>query len=361
MKKQIVANVFSPDRVRLLDGPFRDAMLRTRSVLLALDPERLLRPFRLTAGLPSNAAPLGGWESPEGELRGHTLGHYLSASAWMAAGTGESEFKQRIDHIVNVLTECQAALVAQASHPGYLAAFPESFFDRVERRDPVWAPYYTLHKILSGLLDAYRIVGNHQALEIATGIAAWIRSRVDRLTFEQMQITLLNEPGGMNAVLAELYVITRDPEHLRLSLAFNDEVVLQPLAQGEDRLDRLHANTQIPKIIGVACQYETNGDPALRTLAEFFWEQVALRRSYVIGGNSDDELFFPVERFDQHLSSVTAETCNTYNMLKLTQHLFSWKPSARTMDFYERALFNHILGSQDPETGRTIYFASLNP
>lgn len=352
---------FPLQQVRLLDGAFRQAMERDQRYLLQLEPDRFLHTFRQTAGLPTSATPFGGWESEDCELRGHSLGHYLSACSLMYANGAGSEFKARVDAIVSELAIIQDALPSQGYHPGYLSAYPEEFFDRVDRRDPVWAPYYTLHKILAGLLDAYELCGNQQALQILEKLAGWLQFRVNRLSLEEMQISLLMEPGGITEALANLYRITGKPEHLHLLLAFNHEHVLAPLARGEDQLDRQHANTQIPKAIGAALQYEVTGDLASRRAAEFFWERVALARSYAIGGHSDDELFFPVDRFAQHLTAASAETCNTYNMLKLTRHLFSWEPSARTMDFYERGLFNHILGSQDPESGMMIYFASHRP
>jgi uncharacterized protein len=352
---------FDLTQVRLLNGPFRDAMQRDQAYLLSLDTNRLLHNFRKNAGLPSTAEPYGGWEAPESELRGHFLGHYLSACSMMFASTGILIFKQRVDELITGLAQVQAVLSCQVSHPGYLSAFPESFFDRVEHREPVWAPFYTLHKLMAGLLDAFSHVQNDLALEILEKIAGWLQARVERLSHEQMQIVLLAEFGGMNEVLANLCAVTGKPEHLRLSLAFNDDLVFDPLARGEDRLDRMHANTQIPKIIGAARQYELTSDSRYYQIVRFFWQQVAFQRSYAIGGNSDDELFFPVDKFCEHLSPVTAESCNTYNMLKLTRHLFAWSPSSPIMDFYERALYNHILGSQDPETGMMIYFASLKP
>ncbi len=347
--------------VRLLNGPFKAAMQRDEQYLLALDPDRLLHTFRITAGLPSSATPVGGWENPQCELRGHTLGHYLSACALMYASTGNEHFKTRVDGIVTELATCQDALPTQGYTPGFLSAYPESFFDRVERREPVWAPYYTLHKIMAGLLDAHVHCGNQQALEVLEKLAGWIAFRFSRLSYEQRQLMLDTEYGGMNELLANLYAVTGKPQHLDLARAFNHDLVLEPLARGEDKLDRLHANTQIPKVIGAAREYEVTGEAHFRKMATFFWERVALFRSYAIGGNSDHEHFFPIDRFDEHLSPVAAETCNTYNMLKLTRHLFAWEPSARFMDFYERALFNHILGSQDPSTGMMIYFGSLKP
>ncbi len=356
------AEPFDLTQVRLHAGPFREAMRRDQTFLLQLEPDRLLHTFRVNAGLLSDAEPLGGWESPGAELRGHFLGHYLSACSLMYASTDDGRFKERADYIVAALARCQEALPAQGYNRGFLFASPESLFDRVDIRAPVWAPYYTLHKLIAGLTDAHLYCDNGQALEALEKLADWLRFRVERLPSERMQEALtMEEHGGISLALVNLYAVTGQPEHLELARAFKHEVFLEPLARGEDRLDRTHANGQIPKAIGAAREYELTGERRLRDAAEFFWQRVARRRSYAIGGNSDDEWFFPVERFAQHLSAVTCETCNTYNMLKLTRHVFAWEPTAEKMDYYERALVNHILGSQDPETGMMIYFAPLKP
>jgi DUF1680 family protein len=334
-------------------------MERDKSYLLRLDPDRLLHTFRLNVGLPSDAQPYGGWEAPNVELRGHTLGHYLTASALMYRSTGDPELRRRIDYVVGELARCQAASPKAGYHEGYLSAFPESFIDRVEKRQPVWAPWYTLHKIYAGLLDAYRLAGNAQALEVLTGAADWIAYRVDHLTPVQMEASLQTEFGGMNDVLASLYATTGNARHLALARAFDHDAVFDPLARGEDALDGLHANTQIPKAIGAAREYEITGETRYRDVARFFWDRVARHRSYAIGGHSDRESFFPVTDFRQHLSGETAETCNTYNMLKLTRRLFAWEPDAREMDFYERGLYNHILASQEPGRGMFVYLMPL--
>jgi len=356
-----LARPFPLRDVRLLDGPFRDAMVRDQQYLLALDPDRLLHNFRVTAGLPSAAAPLGGWEAPDVELRGHTVGHYLSALALMYAGTGDARFKARGDQVVAELARIQAAMPSRGFTPGYLSAFPEELIDRVEARQRVWAPYYTLHKLLAGLLDMHRLCGNAQALDVLVRKAAWVTRRVDRLPREKQQAMLMTEFGGMNEVLAELYAYTGDPVHLRLAKVFDHEVLFDQLARREDTLDGLHANTQIPKVIGAAREYELTDDARYRDIATYFWDRVANHRSYANGGHSDDEAFFPVDQFGRHLGAASSETCNTYNMLKLTRHLFGWAPSAATMDFYERGLYNHILASQDPATGMMIYYCPLKP
>lgn len=355
------ARPFPLEAVRLLDGPFRDAMQRDAQYLLELDADRLLHNFRVNAGLPSTATPLGGWEAPDVELRGHTVGHYLSALALMYASTGEAVFKGRADLLVAELAKVQQALAAMSSHPGYLSAFPESFIDRVEARQRVWAPYYTLHKIMAGLLDVYEHTGNRQALDVVVRMADWVKFRMDRLPREKQQAMLMTEYGGMNEVLANLYAFTGNPEHLRLARAFDHDFLFDPLAGGQDPLDGLHANTQIPKIIGAAREYELTGETRYRDIATFLWRRVALFRSYANGGHSDGEAFFPPEEFSRHLGASSSETCNTYNMLKLTRHLFAWSPATETMDFYERGLYNHILASQDPATGMMIYYCPLRP
>ena len=360
-KVALVARPFPLDEVRLLDGPLRDAMLRDQQFLLALDPDRLLHNFRVTAGLESHAQPLGGWEAPGVELRGHSVGHYLSALSLMYASTGDERFKARADLMVAELAKVQAAMPSRGFHKGYLSAYPEELIDRVEKRVPVWAPYYTLHKILAGLLDSYELCGNRQALDVLQRAVAWVQFRMDRLTHEQQQLMLETEFGGMNEVLANLYAVTGNPDHLRLARAFDHDAVFGPLADGRDPLDGLHANTQIPKMIGAAREYELTGDERYRKIAATFWTRVAESRSYANGGHSDDEHFFPVTDFAYHLGAESSETCNTYNMLKLTRHLFAWAPSAAAMDFYERGLYNHILASQDPATGGMIYYCPLKP
>ena len=360
-KVPIVAVAFNLQDVRLLDGPFREAMLRDQKYLLDLDPDRLLHNFRVTAGLPSSAQPLGGWEDPKGELRGHSVGHYLTACALMFASTGDARFKDKANYIVAELAKVQAALPAKGYHPGFLSAYPEEFFDRVEKRVQVWAPYYTLHKIMAGLLDMDLYCDNRQALKIVTKMADWVNFRVGRLTDEQHQASLETEHGGMNDVLANLYAVTGNAEYLQLAFKFNHKRLFDQWAAGEDKLDRLHGNTQFPKVIGAVREYELTGEKRCLDIATFFWDRVALHRSFVIGGNTNGESFFPVDQFSRNLGPSSTETCNTYNMLKLTRALFALEPTADKMDFYERGLFNHILASQDPATGMMCYYVPLRP
>lgn len=350
----LAANPFPLTAVRLLDGPFKHAMELDRRYLLSLDPDRLLHNFRVQAGLPSSAKPLGGWEEPKCEVRGHSVGHFLSASAMMYASTGDPRLKQRADYVVAELAKCQARFPS-----GYLSAFPESFIDRVAAGKPVWAPWYTLHKIYAGLLDVHLLCGNRQALEVLEKAVAWVQSRTDKLSDTQMQRMLDNEHGGMNEVLAELAAVTGKEAYLRLAQRFNHRAVLDPLSRREDQLTGLHANTQFPKILGVARQYELTGLAYGRTIATFFWETVTRERSYVTGGNSDGEVFSPKEELSKHLGPSTTESCNTYNMLKITRRLFGWDPRPEYADYYERALLNHILASQHPETGMMLYYLPL--
>ena len=353
-KVPLAVQPFELSQVRLLDGPFKHAMDLDHKYLLSLDADRLLHTFRTNARLPSSTKPLGGWEEPNSEVRGHSLGHYLSACALMYASTGDAKLKEKAGYLVAELAKCQAQFPS-----GYLSAYPEEFIERVEAGKRVWAPWYTLHKIYQGLLDVHVLCGNAQALEVLKKACAWIRGRTDKLDDAAMEKMLHNEHGGMNDVLAELYAVTGEQMYLNLSLRFNHHAVLDPLSRREDKLTGLHANTQFPKILGAARQHELTGEPGLRTIATFFWDVVTKERSYVIGGNSDNEAFSPKEELSRHIGPSTTETCNTYNMLKITRRLFRWDPRPEYADYYERALLNHILCSQNPETGMVCYYVPL--
>ena len=348
------AEPFALQDVRLLDGPFKHAMELDRRYLLSLDVDQLLHDFRLNAGIHSPAKPLGGWEEPKSEVRGHFVGHYLSACALMYASTGDEKLKEKGNAVVKGMAECQQKLGT-----GYLSAYPEEFIDRVEACKPVWAPYYTLHKIYAGLLDMYVYCDNQQALEVCRKFADWAIARNSRLSDEKMQSMMGNEHGGMNEALANLYGLTGQRKYLDIAGRFNHMAVLGPASKQQDRLTGLHANTQIPKFVGTARQYELTGRDWLKTASLFFWNTVVHERSYVIGGHSDNEGFSPKERLSEALGPSTTETCNTYNMLKLTRHLFCWEPRAEYADYYERALYNHILASQNPKTGMMCYYVPL--
>lgn len=348
------ARPFDLRDVTLLDGPFREAMRRNQRYLHDLESDRLLWYFRKTAGLATPDDPMGGWERME--LRGHTMGHYLSACALMVASTGDEKLKAKADAIVAELARCQKALGS-----GYLSAYPEEQIDRVIALKQVWAPWYTLHKIYAGLIDMHVYCGNAQALEIAQGMARWAKGRLDKLDRAAMQEMLNHtEQGGMNETLANLYGVTGERDWLELAERFNADAYNNPLILHRDELKGLHVNSFIPNVIGTARQYELAGDPTNRRIAEFFWRSVVHGRTYCTGGTSIDEHWRsdPYRLADQ-LGAHTQETCCTYNMLKLTRHLFAWEPDAAYMDYYERNLINSILATQDPATGMMMYFVTL--
>jgi len=367
-----VATPFPLSSVRVLGGPFETSHRATAAYLLELEPARLLAGFRVNSGLPANAEIYGGWET--GGLSGHSLGHYLTACAQEYAQTGDARYKAKVDAVVEGLVECQ-----RARPDGFLAAFRFSEgFDRA-RLDKIWAevaagnlrsggfdlngmwsPWYVHHKVFAGLLDAQALCGNKYALGVAEKFGDWAYDITKNLTPEQWQKMLGTEYGGMNESLAELYARTKKPKYLELARKFYDNRVLEPLSKGEDNLSGKHSNTQIPKLIGLARLYELTGDEKDRKTAAFFWDRVVNHHTYAIGGNSNGEYLGPPDQLSERLSTNTAETCNTYNMLKLTRHVFSWDPQASQMDFYERAYLNHILASQDPSTGMVTYFVPLS-
>jgi len=348
--------------VRLLNSPFRDALDRDSGYLLSLSADRLLHRFHENAGLPPKAPVYDGWES-EG-LSGHTLGHYLSACSMMYAATGATVFADRVAYIVRELARCQ-----DARGTGYVGAIPheDSIWAQVARGDihssgfdlnGGWSPWYTVHKVLSGLEDAYLYTGNREALRVATRLADWTGKELNALNDAQVQHMLACEHGGMNDALANLYAITGNKKYLDLSWKFDHKAILDPLAKGQDPLPGKHSNTQIPKIIGCARRFELSGDARDSAIARNFWNIVVDHHTYVIGGNSDHEYLGEPDRLNDYLSESTCESCNTYNMLKLTRHLFTWNPDGRLGDYYERAIYNHILASQNPEA-MMCYFVSL--
>ncbi|HEX4964800.1 MAG TPA: beta-L-arabinofuranosidase domain-containing protein [Thermoanaerobaculia bacterium] len=342
-------------RIRLRPGPFLDAAEVNRRFVLGLDPDRLLHTFRITAGLPSSAEPLGGWERPDNELRGHFTGHYLSACALMSASLGDDAVKARGDLMVSELAKCQKALGS-----GYLSAFPEEFFDRLREGQPVWAPWYTLHKIMAGLLDMHVHAGNTQALEVLKGMAGWTGRWVRPLGETHMARVLEREYGGMNEVLYNLSAVTGDEGHRELAHHFDHERIFAPLAAGRDELKGLHANTTIPKIIGAARRYELTGEMRYRQIAEYFWREVTGRRAYCTGGSSNGEGWESEPgTLAAELSGYTQECCVTYNLLKLTGHVFTWTADPACADYTERALFNGILGTQHPADGSKLYYVPL--
>jgi DUF1680 family protein len=326
-----------------------------RGFLLAIDPERLLHTFRITAGLPSSAEPLGGWEAPANELRGHFTGHYLSACALMYAQTGDPAMRERGKYVAERLKQCQSAIGS-----GYLSAFPEELFDRLKAGQPAWAPFYTLHKIMAGLLDTYALGGDPGALDTLLGMATWIERWTQPLNSTQMALILEREYGGMNEVLYNLADAVQDQRWIRLARRFEREWLFTLLAAGRDELQGLHANTTIPQVIGAARGFEVTGRARQRAVAEFFWHTVAERRCYCTGGTSNEESWNAAPGHLAHeLSGYTQESCVTYNMQKLSRHVFSWTRDAQVADYYERAFYNGILGVQHPDDGDKLYYLPL--
>lgn len=363
--------------VTLLPGPFRDNMTRDLEYLASFDCDRLLAPFEQVAGLPPRASSLGGWESQG--LASHYCGHYLSAAAMMHAHTHDSRLAGKVDYLLPRLAACQEANGRDdPDFRGYCAGIPQSkpaykqvLAGHIDVKNPhalysfslngLWSPWYTVHKIMAGLRDVYLYMGRAQAREILLGMTDWAAQFPRRLSVAQMQLMLVSEQGGMNEVLADVYAMTGEAAHRTLAGQFNQAAQLAPLMRHEDILDGLHSNQYIPRVIGIARQYELTGSSDYRTGAEFFWQNVVRHRTFVFGGNGDRENFFPIRDAAQHLSVGSAETCCTYNMLKLTNHYFCWNASMEAADFYERALINQILGSQDPATGGMTYYFSMQP
>jgi len=355
---------FALGDVDLLDGPFLKARLRSQQYLLSLEPDRMLHAFRVNAGLPPRAEIYGGWESnptwTELHCQGHTLGHYLSGCSIMYGATRDLRFKQRTDYIVAELRDCQVS-----SKTGLVTAFPEgnSLLDTVlSGKKYTGVPWYTIHKVCAGLRDASLYTNNPMALEVLTGYCDWAVTATAALTDEQFQTMLDEEHGGMNEVLADVFEMTGDTRYQTLAKRFCHRKVLEPLARSRDHLDGLHANTQIPKVIGFNRLYRQTGHRDYLVASTFFWKTVANTRSFVNGNHGEGEHFFPVAEFSEHVFSAKAsETCCDYNMLKLTRMLFELNPSAAYADFYERALYNDILASQDPDTGMVTYFQGNRP
>ena len=355
---------FELSEVTLLDGPFKHATDLNINSLLNYEPDRLLSKFRSEAGLQAKAPPYEGWEAET--IAGHSLGHYLSACALMYQSTNDERFLERVNYIVNELGECQ-----MADGDGYFGAFPNGkkiLEEEVATGDirsqgfdlnGIWVPYYTQHKLMAGLRDAYHLCGITKALEIEIDFADWLGGIVENLNHEQIQEMLDCEHGGINEVLVDLYIDTDNEKFLQLSRIFHHESILDSLAAEVDILPGKHGNTQIPKLIGLARRYEATGDPEDKNAALFFWKTVVDHHSYTTGGHGNHEYFGQPDQLRNRLSDETTETCNVYNMLKLTHHIFQWDPSAKVADYYERALFNHILASQHPRDGRVIYNLSL--
>jgi DUF1680 family protein len=371
--KNVIPDVARPlplSAVRLTGGPLKRAQDLNAEYLLKLEPDRMMAYYRKRAGLEPRAQGYGGWDGDGKNLTGHIAGHYLSAVSLMYAATGDTRFKERADYIVKEMKEVQ-----DKNGDGYLGALQDaqghdgrekfnevasgnirsSFFDL----NGLWSPWYTLHKTFAGLRDSYRFTGNRTALEVEIKFATWAEGILLKLDEAQTQKMLNTEFGGMNEVLADLYADTGDKRWLNLSHHFDHHAVLDPLARGEDRLAGLHGNTQVPKLLGVLMRYIYAGEKSDGAAAEFFWDAVALHHSYATGGHGRDEYFGPPDELSERVDGRTDESCNVYNMLKMTRRLFAIHPDIKYAEFEEKALFNHVLGSMDPDNGQTCYMVPV--
>ena len=360
-----VARPFPLSAVRVTGGPLKHAQDLDADYLLKLEPDRMMAYFRERCGLQPKAKPYEGWDGDGKNLTGHIAGHYLSAVSLMYAATGDPRFKDRAEILVREMKEVQ-----DKQGDGYLGALKDGKEKLQEVANGnirsasfdlngLWSPWYVQHKLFAGLRDAYRYTNNRTALEIETRFAAWVESIIGKLDEAQTQHMLNTEFGGMGEVLADLYADTGDKRWMALSDRFQHHAVLDPLARHEDHLAGLHGNCQIPKLIASQSRYLYTGNASDGSAAAFFWDAVVHHHSFATGGHGKDEYFGPPEKLSDRIDGRTDESCNVYNMLKLTRSLFTLHPEMPYAEFYERALFNHVLGSMDPEDGRTCYMVPV--
>jgi DUF1680 family protein len=364
---KLYSNEFPLTDVILLNGPFKHARDLNIQTLLKYDVDRLLAPYRKEAGLEPKAQSYPNWEG----LDGHIGGHYLSAMAMNYAATKNPECKRRIEYIINVLKACQEA--NKKNNPdwgiGYVGGVPNSkkIWSTLKTGDfsaynAAWVPWYNVHKMYAGLRDAWLYAGNEDAKTIFLKFCEWGIDITSSLTYEQMQTMLDKEHGGMDEVFADAYQITGDAKYLIAARRFSHKALLEPMAAGNDNLDNKHANTQIPKVVGFQRIAELTNDKEYIKASSFFWETVTKNRTLAFGGNSRKEHFPSKKASSDYIEDVEGpESCNSYNMLKLTEDLFRFHPLAKYIDYYERTIFNHILSTQDPETGGYVYFTPARP
>lgn len=353
---------FKMSEVHLLPSRFQENMKRDSAWMMSIPVSRLLHSFRTTSGAFSGkeggymtVQKLGGWESLDCDLRGHTTGHLLSAYAMLYAQTGSAAVKAKADSIVNGLAEVQQAY----GRGGYLSAFAEGLVDRNIQGKSVWAPFYTLHKIVQGMIDQYEFCGNEKALAIAKGMGDWAYYKLKPLSEETRKKMIRNEFGGFNEAMYELYALTKNEKYLWVAKYFYHNEKIDPLKNGYNDLGTNHANTFIPKLLGEARNYELFGASDSRKAAELLFWTLVNDHAFATGELSDKEHLFKPSEQSKHLSGYDGENCCTFNLLKLADHLFCWNPNSKIADYYERALYNHILGQQDPETGMVCYFTPL--
>jgi uncharacterized protein len=358
------------DSVRLTGGPLKHAQDLEFEYLLALEPNRMLAFLRRSAKLEPKAEGYGGWDGDGRQLTGHIAGHYLSGVSLAWAATGDARFKDRATYIVN-----EMKLIQDAQGDGYIGALMDrsrvdgkTLFQELSKGiirsggfdlNGMWSPWYVQHKIFAGLRDAYRYTGNRTALDVEIKFATWAEAILAPLNDEQIQRMLATEFGGMNEVLADLYADTGDSRWLALAGKFHHVAIIDRLAEMKDILPGVHGNTQVPKLYGALKVYMYTGNQTEGAAAKYFWDEVTQHHTFATGGNTRNEYFGQPDQLSNMIDGRTAETCNVYNMIKFSRTLFSMRPDVRYADYHERALFNHILASQDPDDGRVCYMVPV--
>ncbi|KAI4592988.1 hypothetical protein KJ359_010241 [Pestalotiopsis sp. 9143b] len=360
----IAAYTFDISQVTLNDGRFHENQNRTLSYLKFVDPERMLYVFRNNHGLSTNGASAnGGWDAPDFAFRSHVQGHLLSAWSQCYSTLKDTECQDRAVSFVAELLKCQENNLAAGFNTGYLSGFPESDFDALEAGtlSNGNVPYYVIHKIMQGLLDTWRNIGDSTSETVLLALASWVDNRTSKLSTTQMQAVLQTEFGGMNDVLTDLYRQTGDTNWITVAQRFDHAAVFDPLAADEDQFDGLHANTQVPKWIGATREFKATGTTRYYDIARNAWDFTVNQHTYAIGGNSQAEHFHAPNEIAEWLTDDTCEHCNSVNMLKLTRELWTLSPDADYFDFYERSLINHVLGAQNQydSHGPVTYFTPL--
>jgi hypothetical protein len=359
-------NSFPLNDVRLLESPFLHAQTTNTAYLLQMDPDKLLAPYLREAGLPTKAETYGNWESSG--LDGHIGGHYLTALALTYAATGDKVLLERLNYAIAELKKAQ-----DKNGNGYLGGIPDGDdawkalakgqmkVDNFSLNDK-WVPWYNLHKTYAGLRDAYLLAGNEDAKVMLIKLSDWAVKLTEGLNDEKMELMLRSEYGGMNEIFVDVAEITGDKKYLAVARRFSHRLLLNPLLQKRDELTGMHANTQIPKVVGFKRIADATNDKAWDDASRFFWETVVEKRTVAIGGNSVREHFHPLDDFQSMIEDIEGpETCNTYNMLKLSKLFYESTGNLKYLDFYERGLYNHILSSQHPDTGGLVYFTPMRP
>lgn len=372
-KEPAPARTYLPvSSVRLLPGTeYYRAQERMNAYLLSVDDDSALYAFRLACGLDTKgAAPMTGWDAPESNLKGHTTGHYLSGLSLAFAATGDRRFSDKLDYLILSLTECRDAFARSGkTKPGFLSAYDETQFDRLEKftkYPEIWAPYYTFEKIMSGLYDAYTLAGREAALPLLSGMGDWAYARLSRLTEEHRQkmwaMYIAGEFGGMIAILAKLGRLTGNKKYLEAAEFFRNDRLFFPMGENEDTLEDMHANQHIPQIMGLMDLYAAGGSERYLDVARNFLRFASERHAYCIGGVGETEMFHAPDSETRFLTDKAAESCPSYNLLRLTGQIAAFEPEKKYWDYYEKTLVNHILTSASKcADGGTTYFLPLCP